>query len=348
MRLIGNLETSLQTGQYIAFLRTKGVSCSFGLVEDDKTDGPWNIWIHDEQQVSLARDWFAEFQRNPKDAQFDVDPVKVPAVSSRSSSDARQTGSSSGSRHRKGYRYEAAVPLGRHFDSKLRQKHFPVTIAIIVISIAASLMTHFGKPKHSGVYGERSFSEKVFEAMSFVTVEDYFFSHDDSFALIRQGQVWRLFTPMFLHVDEKHLGFNMLWLFFLGSAIERVNGSFFFLAIVLVTELGASLLQVLIPDAHWIPETLRGSPFAIGASGVVYGLFGFLWIRPVVDRDYPVYLVPLYIVLMMAWLFACMTPMVPNVANGAHVGGLLSGMLIGAIRPLGKYHDRRQNNQQII
>ena len=336
MRLIGTLENDLETRKFIGFLRTQGVQCSFEPVEDNPIEGPWNLWAHDEQDVAPAREWFSEYRSSPEDAKFDaapVDPPRLPAFGA---------GSSGGpfSARREADRYGAAsdaVPLGRHLEGDSRQATFPVTIAIILISVAASLVTGFGNPERSGIYNEPTMGEFVYDKMSFVTQAAYLVGSNDSFALVREGEIWRFITPMFLHGDQTHLAFNMLWIFFLGSAIERFNGSLFLGLLTLFTQFGGVLLQVLIPDADWIPETLHGSPFVIGASGAVYGLFGFIWIRSLVDRGYPVYLVPLCVILMIGWLFACMTPLVENVANGAHVGGLLAGMLVGVIRPLGKY-----------
>ena len=74
-----------------------------------------------------------------------------------------------------------------------------------------------------------------------------------------------------------------------------------------------------------------GVMFAIGASGAVYGLFGYLWIRPAVDPGYPIHMVPMNIVIMLGMLVACMTPLFENVANGAHLGGLFGGILAALI-----------------
>jgi GlpG protein len=50
-----------------------------------------------------------------------------------------------------------------------------------------------------------------------------------------------------------------------------------------------------------------------------------------VDPSYPIHMVPMNVVLMLGWLVACMTPLIPNVANGAHLGGLLAGMLAALV-----------------
>ena len=145
---------------------------------------------------------------------------------------------------------------------------------------------------------------------------------------------------MFLHGDTMHLAFNMLMLYFLGSVIERLHGSLFFAILVVVTHVAGMLLQVSLPGAESLPailERLAGTPFAIGASGAVYGLFGFLWIRPTIDPTYPIRMDSRNVMIMLGWLVFCMLPVLNlGVANGAHLGGLIAGMLIAPLLSIGK------------
>ena len=136
---------------------------------------------------------------------------------------------------------------------------------------------------------------------------------------------------MFLHGSIFHLLFNMLWIFYFGSVIERLHGSLFFLVLTMCAQIAGMMLQVSLPVTDALPETLHGSPFAVGASGAVYGLFGYLWVRPAVDASYPIRLLPTQIMLMLGWLVLCMTPLIPNVANGGHLGGLFAGMLAAMV-----------------
>ena len=132
-----------------------------------------------------------------------------------------------------------------------------------------------------------------------------------------------------------HLVFNMLGIFFLGSALERLHGSLFLALLFLVTGIAGSGLEVATMGLEFLPESLRGSPWSIGASGALFGLFGFLWIRPSIDSSYPIRLVPTNVMLMLGWLVFCMTPLASNlhIANAAHLGGLLAGIAIALVLP---------------
>jgi GlpG protein len=136
-----------------------------------------------------------------------------------------------------------------------------------------------------------------------------------SLSEIRSGQVWRLVTPIFIHYGVLHLVFNMWWLWDLGRIIEGRLGSLFLGAMVLATALLSNLAEF-----YW-----SGPSFG-GMSGVVYALFGYLWIRGLLDSGWGLRLNSQIVLIMLAWLGLCMTGMLGSIANAAHVVGLLAGM----------------------
>lgn len=78
-------------------------------------------------------------------------------------------------------------------------------------------------------------------------------------------QPWRMFTYMFLHGGAFHLIFNMLWLWWMGRAVEEHLGPRTFSVIYLAAGLGGALLDV-------VAAPLLGYNPVIGASGAVYGI----------------------------------------------------------------------------
>jgi len=143
------------------------------------------------------------------------------------------------------------------------------------------------------------------------------------------GQIWRLLTPAFLHFGFFHLLFNSLWMWDLGRRLELGLGWKQYLWFVLVTAVAANVAQF-----WWGGPALFG-----GMSGVVYALVGFIWLRQYFDSS-PVFAVPKSIIaFMLVWLVLCMTGVVDyfiagSVANAAHVGGLVAGMIWGAFSGL--------------
>jgi len=149
-------------------------------------------------------------------------------------------------------------------------------------------------------------------------------THDDLFgfhwgAITTRGEWWRLFLPIFYHNDGLHLFFNLMWVHQLGSAIEYHFRSRYLLMQVLVFGVGGILAQGFIARAS-----------AMGLSGVVYGLLGFVWVRSRLDPRSPIVPAQSTIVFMLFWMLLGFMG-VMKMANWAHAGGLVLGMLWGAV-----------------
>lgn len=71
-----------------------------------------------------------------------------------------------------------------------------------------------------------------------------------------------------------------------------------------------------------------------GMSGVVYGLLGYVWIRGKRDPGSGLYLHRSTVIMMLIWLVACFVGIIPNIANYAHLAGLLMGMAWGWLSSL--------------
>ena len=137
---------------------------------------------------------------------------------------------------------------------------------------------------------------------------------------------WRLITPTFLHFSLTHLIFNCLWIYILGSRIEIIDGKAMFLTLFLFAGLSSNLGQY-----FFTGDYLFG-----GLSGAVYGLLGYCFI---LDLDYrgQRYDLPnaLYI-FMFIWLLIGFTGILSifgfgNVANIAHLVGMIAGFIFGLI-----------------
>ncbi|RLA39062.1 MAG: hypothetical protein DRQ64_07665 [Gammaproteobacteria bacterium] len=140
------------------------------------------------------------------------------------------------------------------------------------------------------------------------------------------GEYWRFVTPAFLHFGIFHVVFNSLWLWEFGRRVELVSGRAAYLVLMLALASGSNAGQYL-----WDGPVLFG-----GLSGVVYGLVGYVWIRNRIAPTPLLNVQPGIIYMLIGWLLICLFGIVDvfiqgGVANGAHVSGLLIGMLAGAL-----------------
>jgi rhomboid protease GluP len=135
------------------------------------------------------------------------------------------------------------------------------------------------------------------------------------------GQYWRLITAMFLHFGIIHLFGNMWCLWSLGQLAEKLLGSVSVLGLYLLTGIGASLLSL-----SWDP--MRAGA---GASGAIFGIagalisvlyFGQLGFQPEGVRKLLGYVVRFAFLNLLFGLQG-------HIDNMAHLGGLVSGLLIG-------------------
>lgn len=180
----------------------------------------------------------------------------------------------------------------------------PVTVALIVASVAVALLSNLGS--------------------SVSTLFPLFIAEPGSagFQSILSGQVWRLLTPIFIHFGVMHVLFNMMWLWDLGGFIERRKGWPFFVGFILAVGIASNVAQYVI----------EGSPFFGGMSGVVYGLLGYVWMNGRRNPQSGFGLHKQTAVMMFGWYVLCWTGLLGPIANWAHTAGLVIGIAVGFIK----------------
>lgn len=87
---------------------------------------------------------------------------------------------------------------------------------------------------------------------------------------VLHGQVWRVVTSQYLHANQMHIIFNMIGLYFLGRALERVWGNKKFFVIYTIAGVCGNLLLMIGGLTNWISPDAP----AVGASGCILGLLG--------------------------------------------------------------------------
>ena len=136
----------------------------------------------------------------------------------------------------------------------------------------------------------------------------------------QRGELWRLFTSIFLHTDILHLLFNLYWFWMFGTLIERAFGHAKTALIVIFLAVGSGAFQFALD---------RGG---VGLSGVGYGLFGMLWVLSKYDDRFRGIVGPNVTTLFVGWFFLCVATTITKVypvGNVAHAAGTILGAVLG-------------------
>ena len=134
-----------------------------------------------------------------------------------------------------------------------------------------------------------------------------------------EGQWWRLITSCFLHGGIIHLAFNMYALLYIGVLLEPHLGKLRFISAYLLTGIAASTTSL-----AWDDLTI-----SVGASGAIFGMYGVflaLLSTNIIEKTARKALLTSIGVFVA---FNLLNGLKEGIDNSAHIGGLLSGLIIG-------------------
>lgn len=139
--------------------------------------------------------------------------------------------------------------------------------------------------------------------------------------------LWGIWRHTLLHFGLVHILSNLFWMWIFGRALEAKKERTGFIALMLFCGLIGNILQ------WW----LSGPSFG-GVSGVVYGLAAWVWLRQTryrLDYGIPSSLMLVMVVFILISITSdTLMPGLLNFGNGAHLGGLLTGLLLAFIWPV--------------
>jgi rhomboid protease GlpG len=354
MRLIGRFENALEGKNFSNFLLTQGIENSC-----EMSPGECRIWVKEEDSVPAALHWFEKYKQSPNAPQFNPKrppplPQELPAKTElpfskeplgvinflillscglifllcQFTSPLRESAPSS-------------VPPMPLFASPIKKDFlfdYPSAYAIIDQLIHTYGLEWLHDPSTLPKEGQKllkQFEETPYwQGIYQRLLERSTAPFPPMFEKIREGEVWRFFTPIFLHVDIFHLIFNMIWLIVIGKQIEKRLGMARYLLFILLAALFSNTAQY-----------LMSGPNFIGFSGVLCAMVVFVWMR---QRRAPwegYFMQPAtwsFFVFFVFLMFAiqCFSFAVEastgrafsvNIANTAHLTGALVGYLLGRL-----------------
>lgn len=306
MRILVRFDDRSQAETLGAALVVEGIESR---VEPAK-EGGFHIWVHDERDLDRAKFMLQAYQEKPDDPRFEDARKRAPLVRREKAKEEKSTRPNVIDPRR---RWTAVEPgLGY------------VTLFLLGVCTIMFLISFPGVPEMIGT------TRAQIESWVFI---DRSSSYDEiirgKFYDVRQGQVWRLVSPIFMHAEPKfdqgiigffgifHFIFNAYMLRDFGTRIEHRQSALFMIAIVLVAAIVSNVAQYLLVGPNFY-----------GMSGVVYALFGYVWIRGLFDPQSGYGIPAGSAAFMIGWMLAGFFGFL-NMANWAHAGGLLVGALWG-------------------
>ena len=300
MRQIGPPLPASQASTLADVLLAEGIKTHLG-----GTPNGMEVWVIDEDRLNRARELLATFLADPEASRHAEARNKAKQVRTEENKTERE--------------YER---LQHRIEKRMtRTARDQVTLFLVVVSVAVSLFSISLVNRQDSNLDEGA-PEQVVRWLSFANPTAHIGKPQ---AQIPWMEPWRMVTPIFLHFGVMHLVFNMLMLISMGSRVERAIGPYRYAALVLALAIFSNLAQGLM-----VPHHNFG-----GMSGVVYGIFGFIWVQMSRAPSRGLAVDGLTSFIMMAWFFAGFSSQLnmggAAVANHAHAGGLLMGLLIGAV-----------------
>jgi GlpG protein len=256
----------------------------------DSVDDVWEVWVRDEDQLPKAKIELDTFLSKPNDQIYAEAELEAKKIRSQQVSKRKEA-----AKNKIDMRTNWSQPVS---------KRAPITMGLVYICAFLFLLINLGGNRTLKGYLELC-EPSVYMQTGDVTYQ------------IRNGQIWRLLTANLMHGDVLHILFNMYWLVILGGQVEYRKKPGFYIGLLFATALGSMGLYLVMSPG-----------LAVGMSGVVYGLFGYIWMKAKHDRNSGFVIDNQTVLVMIVWFFICFAGVIGNVANWAHAGGLATGMAI--------------------
>lgn len=134
---------------------------------------------------------------------------------------------------------------------------------------------------------------------------------------LQQGQVWRLLTPVLVHLDVFHCLVNVIGLWLIGAQLERYLGAWRYGGFIIVTAIFSNLAQFYFAGANFG-----------GLSGILYAQLALIWGLGMWLERSPFYLPTYLLALLAVYYVASWLGWLGQMSNMAHTVGLMTGIAL--------------------
>ncbi len=288
MRKIGQVTRKTEAENFEALALAKGIRITF---REGSDPAAREVWVQDDSKVAEAKDLLQRFLSGEKVDGLDEAMRRGAALKKQKEALDAQ--------------YKRRIQLAR---KRARAANGTGQVATVIIGISAVIGVLSGLGSNIGRIAFLLLSE---QPVQFHLPE------------IMAGQVWRLITPAFLHFGILHLLFNLYMFYWLGRLVEVRKGARFFLLFFLTAAVASNLAQY----GWYLWKQPMAPPLFGGLSGVLYALLGYVWIKGRIDPGDRIGIDRANLLFLLAWLVLGFTGAAGPIANFAHLGGLVWGMI---------------------
>ena len=364
MRLIGTFSNETQARRLSSYFKGKGIESNCDIAFESQTGQlAYHLWVLDEDRIKEAASDLDRFLKTPSAPEFDppdfvpVEPKTAPVPGGEAPDAIIQSPTTPLTSFFLGLciaifflNWLQEIPLREENLSNVLlltpiQSNLLYDLPPAIEAIEETLAKHPVVPGQTiedlapQIQKELQVSENTPSWRGFydwtllkLQGKDTSLAEGPLFFRIRQGEIWRLFSPCVLHSEFLHILFNMIWLWVLCRPIEAKLKLTKTLLLTLVIGIGSNTIQY-----------LMSGPLFIGYSGVIMGLAGFIWMRQKIApwEGYPLNkMTILFLALFVGSMFLLTfvsfflqlfagIAFAPNIANTAHIAGALIGACLG-------------------
>ncbi len=306
MRHIGTIPDLDSAELFADYLASKEIS-----IVAEPQGSEWLIWVKEEDRLAESQGELDDFLANPTAAKYVVG-ANIHRAAMLDEPTATE---------------ELEAPPQRPRSMRDVASQAPLTVAFVALSVVVAGLSHLGQELHSIAAVSLAFCDPRH-------LDNTVWAADpNGWIDIQHGQLWRLVTPVFLHLGLAHLTVNLFFLFQLGWLIESKHSTRRVALIFFICALVGNVAQYL----------CDGWPLFGGSSGIVCGLLSFIWIRMRTAPQEKLRIAPLALALILCSLtLAGNIDQIANTSLGNDVElgswnelfGLISGAIMAAMLPV--------------